>query len=142
MSELPIKPPITHQQRLNQLNLLKWCFIAFILYDCFILLFLNSSNSIIQTTIESGKPHPHLTPEEFGQTKNLIDKIFWPFHIIGVIHIYLCIFVFQKFRKKIWHPMIVVTATLSLIILPLGPFFGLVLLVFLYYGKGKELFQN
>lgn len=142
MTEQLTKPTITNKHRQSQLMILKWCFIAFIFYDCFVLLFINSSNSIIQSTIESGQPHPHLTPAEFEQTKNLIDKIFWPIHFIGIIHILLCVFAFQKFQKKQWHPLILATTLLTFLILPLGPFFGLVLLVFLYHAKGKNLFQN
>jgi hypothetical protein len=142
MPENLTQTPIINPQRLSQLKLLKWCFIGIIFIDTMILLFFNGANISLKYTMKMDPLPPNVTAQELKEASEFFTVAYWPVHIFGLLHILLCIFSFIRFHQKKWHPVIIVTAIFSLCILPLGPFFGLVLLVFLFYSKGKELFQN
>lgn len=134
--------PVVNKQRQNQLKLLKWCFLGITFIDFMILLFFNGAVLTLSHTMKMNPLPPNVTAQELKEASEFFALVFWPLHIFGISHIFLCIFSFIRFHQKKWHPLIIATAILSLFILPLGPFFGLVLLVFLYHSKGKELFQN
>lgn len=130
------------QKRINQLNLLKWCFIGIIFIDIMLLLFFNISKIVIEKTLATNPLPSNMSAEELKEAAEFFAIAYWPVNIIGFLHIPLCAFSFLKFHQKKWHPLIIVNAVISLLMFPLGSFLGLVLFIFLYHSKGKELFQK
>ena len=140
MSDEPqLKTTPIFQKRLNQLNLLKWCFVGIILIDMMALAIFYFTNNAIEKNPSTAYS---LTPEELKEVIDFFSKAFWPVIIIGMLHIFLCAFSFIKFHQKKWHVLILVNAFFSLLLLPLGTFLGLVLFLFLFQSKGKDLFQK
>lgn len=131
-----------NSRRLNQLNILKWCLIGIALLDIFMLLFFNITANLIQKIMSSGNLPPNMTAEELKEAHAFFDTLYWPFNIVGLIHLPLTFFTFFKIHQKKWHALIPIYAGISLLNFPLGSFLGVVLIVFLYQAKGKELFQK
>lgn len=129
-------------RRLNQLNVLKWCFIGIAIIDIFLLFFINVTSNVIQDIISSGSIPPNMSIKELNEAKDFFETIYWPFNILGLLHLPLTLFSFLRFHQKKWHILIPVYAVFSLFIFPIGTLLGIVLFVFLYQSGGKDLFQK
>ena len=130
------------QQRLNQLNILKWCFLSISFLDVFILILFNVAYFSFQNITSSKTPPIHFSPEELKSLSDFFSITFYPVNLLGLIHIPLSLFSFIKFHQKKWHLLLLVNAWISLLIFPLGSFMGVTLFVFLYYADGKSLLQK
>ena len=129
-------------RRLNQLNLLKWCILGIAIIDIFLLLFFNVTLQIFEKVAASATLPPDMTAEQLKEAIDFFKMAYWPVNLLGLLHLPLTILTFIKFHQKKWHSLILAYLALSVFIFPLGTFMAIVLYVFLYNSKGKDLFQK